>query len=85
MEIDIVDRLKISEIVYHQLNPDDAIALIKLRVDAENEIVRLRATLQAIVKADWRKWDELATAEDFVLWAKKRALIALAELNYNNQ
>ena len=34
--------------------------------------------------ADWRKWEELATPEEFVRWAKARAMHALrpnAELN----
>ena len=43
---------------------------------AENLL--LRATLRGIVEADWRKWEELAHAEEFVRWAKSRAAHALA-------
>lgn len=43
---------------------------------AENLL--LRATLRGIVEADWRKWEELAHAEEFVRWAKNRAAHALA-------
>lgn len=34
---------------------------------------RLRETFQGIVDADWRKWEELATPDEFVRWAKSRA------------
>jgi len=30
-------------------------------------------TLDNMVKVDWREWDEFASAEDFVRWAKSRA------------
>jgi hypothetical protein len=30
-------------------------------------------TLHGIRDADWRKWDELASPEEFVRWAKARA------------
>lgn len=30
-------------------------------------------TLDNMVKVDWHEWDEFASVEDFVLWAKSRA------------
>jgi hypothetical protein len=48
-------------------------------VDAEIE--RLRETLRGIVDADWRTWDELASPEEFVSWAKSRANHALQAPN----
>jgi len=30
-------------------------------------------TLDNMVKVDWREWDEFASVEDFVRWAKSRA------------
>ncbi len=49
-------------------------------VDAPNIIERqaaqiemMRSTLHGIVDADWRKWEELASPEEFVRWAKSRA------------
>ena len=47
------------------------------------EIARLRATLQGIVDADWRKWEELAQPEEFVRWAKCRANYALTYVGSN--
>ena len=41
------------------------------------ELARMRETLQGIADADWRKWEELATPEEFVRWAKSRAMHAL--------
>ena len=41
------------------------------------EIERLRETCRGIAAADWREWQELASAEEFVRWAKARALHAL--------
>ena len=41
------------------------------------ELVRLRETLQGIADADWRRWEELASPEEFVRWAKARATHAL--------
>lgn len=41
------------------------------------DLERVRNTLQGIVDADWRKWEELATADEFVRWAKSRAAHAL--------
>ena len=41
------------------------------------ELARLRGTLQSIADADWRQWEELATPDEFVLWAKSRAAHAL--------
>lgn len=37
------------------------------------QIEMMRSTLQGIVGADWRKWEELASPEEFVRWAKSRA------------
>ena len=41
------------------------------------ELARLRETLQGIADADWRRWEELATPDEFVRWAKSRAAHAL--------
>ena len=41
------------------------------------ELARLRETLQGIADADWRRWKELATPDEFVRWAKSRAAHAL--------
>jgi hypothetical protein len=41
------------------------------------ELARLRETLQGIADADWRRWEELATPDEFVRWAKSRAAAAL--------
>lgn len=41
------------------------------------ELIRLRETLQGIADADWRRWEELAAPEEFVRWAKARAMHAL--------
>ena len=30
-------------------------------------------TLDNMIKVDWREWDEFASVEDFVRWAKSRA------------
>lgn len=38
-------------------------------------------TLRGIADADWRKWEELASPEEFVLWAKRRVNHALAVPN----
>ena len=45
------------------------------------EIDRLRETLVGIANADWRKWEELASPEEFVRWAKSRANHALMPPN----
>ena len=37
------------------------------------QIEMMRSTLHGIVDADWRKWEELASPEEFVRWAKSRA------------
>jgi hypothetical protein len=42
---------------------------------AENE--RMRLTLNGILNANWREWDELASPDYFVEWAKSRAKHAL--------
>jgi len=56
-----------------------------LKIDIEAALVadnmRMRETLQAIVDADWRKWQELASSEEFVRWAKSRANHALLPAN----
>jgi len=56
-----------------------------LKIDIEAALVadnmRMRETLQAIVDADWRKWQELASPEEFVRWAKARANHALLPPN----
>jgi hypothetical protein len=44
---------------------------------AANEIEQLRETLEGIVNADWRNWEELASPDEFVRWAKSRAQHAL--------
>lgn len=41
------------------------------------EMERMRETLQSIADADWRRWEELASPEEFVRWAKSRAAHAL--------
>lgn len=41
------------------------------------DLEQVRKTLQGIVDADWRKWEDLATADEFVRWAKSRASHAL--------
>ena len=50
--------------------------------DPRDEVIRLsRETLAGIVSADYRKWEELANAEEFVRWAKSRANHALAAID----
>jgi len=40
----------------------------------DKEVMQLALeTLDNIVKVDWREWDEFASVEDFVRWAKSRA------------
>lgn len=56
---------------------DVAKRLLKHGIEALEELKRLRETLQGIADADWRKWEELATPEEFVRWAKSRAMHAL--------
>lgn len=36
-------------------------------------------TLEAIRNAEWRDWEELASPEEFVRWAKSRANHAIAK------
>lgn len=50
-----------------------------LRQQAD-EIERLRETLVGIKDADWRKWQELASPDEFVRWAKARANHALEDV-----
>lgn len=38
-------------------------------------------TLEMILAADWRKWEELASPDEFVRWAKSRANYALSIIN----
>ena len=49
--------------------------IIVLPDDGEWVLVPAAAveTLHGIRDADWRKWDELASPEEFVRWAKSRA------------
>ena len=50
--------------------------------DPRDEVIQLaRETLAGIVSADYRKWEELANAEEFVRWAKSRANHALAAID----
>lgn len=37
-------------------------------------------TLDNMVKVDWREWDEFASVEDFVRWAKSRASFTVEAL-----
>ena len=40
----------------------------------KNEVMQMALeTLNNMVKVDWREWDEFASVEDFVRWAKSRA------------
>ena len=52
-----------------------------VRCEMEEEIETLRETLKSIVDADWRTWQELASPEEFVRWAKSRANHALVRHN----
>lgn len=54
--------------------------------EAADEIERLaeqvrvlRETMQGIVSSDWRRWEELASPDEFVRWAKARANHALEQ------
>ena len=42
-------------------------------MDFKKENARLRETLQGIANANWRKWDEPTSAQEFVDWAQSRA------------
>jgi len=67
--MDIVEKLR-----EHGHDPLGANWLL----DAADEIERLRFTLQWIIDADWRSWDEeVRSPDDFVAWAKSRARYAL--------
>lgn len=44
---------------------------------AAKEVELMRDTLRGILEADWRNWEELASADEFVRWAKSRANQAL--------
>lgn len=52
---------------------------------AANEIERLRETLEGIANADWRNWEELASPDEFVRWAKSRAKHALTHNAEHNR
>ncbi len=52
------------------------VAQARLKLAAEG-IEHMRETLQGIADADWRRWEELATPDEFVRWAKSRAAHAL--------
>ena len=58
-------------------NLDVAKRLLKHGIEASKELQRLRETLQDIADADQRRWEELATPDEFVRWAKSRASHAL--------
>jgi len=45
---------------------------------AAKEVELMRETLRGIVEADWRSWEELASPDEFVRWAKHRANHALS-------
>lgn len=47
-------------------------------VDIRQEVIE---TLEIILAADWRKWEELASPDEFVRWAKARANYALSIIN----
>ena len=51
---------------------------------AAAEIEQLRETLEGILNADWRQWEELASPDEFVRWAKSRANQALTHNNPGN-
>lgn len=63
-----------------------SIESVKIEIEAGlvEENRRLRETLQGIVDADWRKWQELASPEEFVRWAKARANHALVRNSAND-
>jgi hypothetical protein len=42
-----------------------------------NVLETTKETLHGIVRANWRDWQELASADEFVRWAKSRANHAL--------
>ena len=47
----------------------------------EDQLEDMRTTLNGIVDADWRTWQELASPDEFVRWAKSRANHALVRNN----
>ncbi|MHB1266411.1 MAG: hypothetical protein ACYCY2_02270 [Acidithiobacillus ferriphilus] len=53
-------------------------ALILSAMNALADVERMRETFEGILSANWRKWEELASPEEFVRWAEARALHALA-------
>jgi hypothetical protein len=52
---------------------------------AAEEIARLRETLTMIADADWRDWGELASPDEFVIWAKARASYVLTHIGEGNR
>jgi hypothetical protein len=46
-------------------------------LEALKSVEFMRETLRGIADADWTKWEELASADEFVRWAKARANHAL--------
>ena len=45
----------------------------------------MKETLEIIVAADWRKWEELSSPDEFVRWSKSRANHALSMLNASKE
>ena len=45
--------------------------------DPVKAVERMRDTLRGICDADWRRWEEPASPDEFVRWAKARASHAL--------
>jgi hypothetical protein len=56
---------------------DFATRVFKERDALRAEVDKMRETLTGIRDADWRKWEELASPDEFVAWAKRRAYAAL--------
>ena len=77
----IKELSKEVELLREKLNEKNIVSVdvIKMGIESEliEEIQKLREALQLIVDADWRKWQELASPEEFVRWAKSRANHAL--------
>ena len=84
--IDEIDELrkrlvqKMNDCVQaEQLQKKDAETYWTAREMLVSRIERLHETLRGIAAADWKEWQELASAEEFVRWAKARALHTLTE------
>ncbi len=54
---------------------------VRAQADARQVSAEAVETLEMIVAADWRKWEELASPDEFVRWAKSRAAYALEKIN----